>query len=99
MRNQLALLAILVVLVASQQCDMSLDDRTDCGYMGIDQSKCQAKGCCWKPARLLVQEETPNDTPWCFYPSGESPCGNISYSWTGGMGFDSSFYDKMYTLF
>lgn len=53
MKNQL-LLAVILVLVASQSCDMSLEDRTDCGYMGIDQAKCQAKGCCWKPARLLL---------------------------------------------
>jgi len=90
----------MVALVASQSCDISKDERSDCGYMGIDQSKCEAKGCCWKPARLLFTQEDPlGDTPWCFYPSGQSPCGNISYNWDGGMGFDQAFYDKMYALF
>ena len=33
-------LAVLLVLASSQACDMSLDDRIDCGYMGIDQPQC-----------------------------------------------------------
>jgi glucoamylase len=100
MKTTITVVALFVALAVAQQCDMSLDLRVDCGYMGIDQSKCEAKQCCWKPARLLFpQNEQPNDTPWCFFPSGSNPCGNISFSWSGGMGFDQSFYDKMYKLF
>ena len=63
--------ALLIVSTLSQSCDMGLDDRVDCGFMGIDQPKCEAKGCCWKPARLLTEsQEQPNDTPWCFFPAG-----------------------------
>ena len=48
-------LSLVVVLTFSQACDMSLDDRIDCGFMGIDQPGCEAKGCCWKPARLMTE--------------------------------------------
>ena len=88
--------AVLLVLAAAQECEISEGLRADCGYMGIDQSKCEAKGCCWKPARLTEEE---NDTPWCFFPKGQNPCENISLSWDGGMGFDSDFYNKMWALF
>lgn len=38
-------------------------DKVDCGYAGIDQSTCEAKGCCWVPAGQN------SNTPWCFYQS------------------------------
>lgn len=97
MRVGLITLAVLLVAAASQQCEMSESLRTDCGYMGINQALCEAKGCCWKPTNSLSQED--NGTPWCFFPAGQNPCANISFSWTGGQGFDSSFYNKMYALF
>ena len=34
------LLTILVVYAATQSCEMSLDERVDCGFFGIDQAKC-----------------------------------------------------------
>ena len=45
-------LAIILSLALSQQCEVSESLRTDCGYMGINQQLCEAKGCCWKPTRL-----------------------------------------------
>ena len=94
------IIALLVALAFSQACDMSLDERVDCGFVGIDQTGCEAKKCCWKPARLMTEtEQETNGIPWCFFPAGESPCGNISFAWTGGPGFDSAFYDQMYQLF
>jgi hypothetical protein len=55
MKSTLLLLAVIFVLAGAQQCEVSADMRKDCGYMGIDQQKCEAKSCCWKPARLLSQ--------------------------------------------
>jgi hypothetical protein len=55
MKTQLALLAVILILAGAQQCDMPTDERADCGYMGINQQQCEAKSCCWKPARLLSQ--------------------------------------------
>jgi len=42
-------------------CALSDSAKTDCGYSGIDESGCLAKGCCWVPAGYN------SITPWCFY--------------------------------
>lgn len=64
--------AILAILVAVQiatinaaQCSVADYDRVDCGYVGITQSQCQSKGCCWASS-------TTNGIPWCFYQQGAS---------------------------
>jgi hypothetical protein len=53
MQQKVIVAFLIIAAVAAQSCDMSLDERSDCGYMGINQQLCEAKGCCWKPARLL----------------------------------------------
>jgi hypothetical protein len=55
MKTTLVLLAVILVLAAAQQCEVSADMRKDCGYLGINQQQCEAKSCCWKSARLLEQ--------------------------------------------
>lgn len=35
----------------------------DCGFTGITQQQCAAKGCCWAPSSA-------SGVPWCFYPNG-----------------------------
>eukprot|EP01013_Petalomonas_cantuscygni_P031379 TRINITY_DN57584_c0_g1_i1.p1 TRINITY_DN57584_c0_g1~~TRINITY_DN57584_c0_g1_i1.p1 ORF type:complete len:512 (+),score=89.60 TRINITY_DN57584_c0_g1_i1:36-1538(+) len=47
--------------VSGQSCDMPGPYRVDCGYVGIDQEKCVAKGCCWEPIN-----PNPSNYPWCF---------------------------------
>ena len=43
--------------------------KSDCGYLGIDQPGCEAKGCCWVPA------DPASSDPWCFYKaSSKSSC-------------------------
>ena len=96
MKLSIILISFLMLLTYNQQCDISESLRTDCGYVGIDQQKCQAKGCCWKPTQMSQED---SGTPWCFFPKGQNPCENISFAWTKGMGFDSGFYNKMYPLF
>lgn len=88
---------LLSSAIHSQQCDLQDPDKLDCGYFGIDQNKCQAKGCCWKPASDITSKV--GDTPWCFYPGGQNPCQDLDFSGTQGAGFDSTFYSKMYSLF
>jgi len=39
--------------------------RTDCGWLGINELGCQARGCCWAP---VFDSNSPNK-PWCFYKS------------------------------
>ena len=88
---------LLVYLSLSQQCDLQDPQKVDCGFMGIDQSQCEAKGCCWKPAFSFMK--LVGDTPWCFYPSGQNPCEKINWDGSSGPGFDSDFESGMYKLF
>lgn len=55
MRAFIVVLAI-IVLAASQSCEVSESLRTDCGYFGINQQQCEAKGCCWKPTALSTDD-------------------------------------------
>jgi len=41
-------------------------ERKECGYMGINKQKCEAKKCCWRP---LAKGST---EPWCYQPKSES---------------------------
>ncbi len=43
----------------SDTCDTLDQDKTDCGYVGITQSECEQKSCCWA-------ESSSPQTPWCF---------------------------------
>jgi len=52
MRLSIIVIALLLVTTYNQQCEVDEGSRTDCGYMGINQQQCEAKGCCWKPTRL-----------------------------------------------
>ena len=58
----------LANIAVQQQCTLSDPEKVDCGYMGIDKTKCEAKGCCWKPRTNRGDEK--NDIPWCFFPAG-----------------------------
>ena len=65
--------SLLTALGSTASCDLASSQKKDCGYMGINQAQCEAKGCCWRPAFLT--ENIPTDTPWCFFPSDEpNPC-------------------------
>lgn len=41
-------------------CDPN--QRRDCGYVGVTQQQCEAKGCCWLPVN-----PNPQNLPWCVY--------------------------------
>jgi alpha-glucosidase (family GH31 glycosyl hydrolase) len=56
--------AVLFAFVCSTStCSVSDGDKVDCGFVGVDQGQCEAKGCCWSPAGQN------SATPWCFSPS------------------------------
>lgn len=63
----------LVASVYTQQCDQSSDvARIDCfPEDGASQEKCQARGCCWRPALEPRKPKSLHDVnvPYCYYPS------------------------------
>jgi hypothetical protein len=75
MFSAFVLFSVLSAAFASD-CSVSDSAKVDCGYVGIDQSGCQSKGCCWA-------ESSSNGVPWCFYQSGAS---------TSCFGYNVRFY-------
>jgi alpha-glucosidase/lysosomal alpha-glucosidase len=63
--NRFAYIIFIIVflgyLVFADRCVVNPTERSDCGYHGINEDSCTAKGCCWKPETAKV------DIPWCFY--------------------------------
>lgn len=51
----------LAASTASADCTNDSSQKVDCGYMGIDESGCEAKGCCWAAV---------DGDPYCFYQEG-----------------------------
>ena len=39
----------------------SVDSKVDCGWNGIDEAKCEERGCCWEPSNIKGE-------PWCHKP-------------------------------
>ena len=87
----LKLLIVLsfVLTALSADCSVSTSEKMDCGYYGIDQSKCEARGCCWVPV-----SESSGNVPWCFYPSGHTACTNLNLKGTTP-GFSASDFNTM----
>lgn len=44
---------------SSDTCEILDQDKTDCGYIGITQSECETKSCCWS-------ESANPSIPWCY---------------------------------
>ena len=64
----LDILIIVVSCVSSknnQLCDLLVDERIECGFMGIKMSECISRGCCWVP----FSADDPRNPPWCCNPS------------------------------
>lgn len=59
----LSILAAIVVVGVASDCAVSDSSKTDCGFLGVTQSQCESKGCCWA-------ESSTSGIPWCFYQSG-----------------------------
>jgi predicted small lipoprotein YifL len=62
----LAMVAAVAATGLRGTCSLSDSAKIDCGYLGITQTECQNKGCCWASSST-------SGTPWCFYESGVNP--------------------------
>merc|ERR1719376_118285 len=71
------------------QCSSCSDcgSKTDCGFLGIDQSGCEASGCMWCPSSVSGE-------PWCIHKSGSSTDGSTS---SGGSSSSCSVSDSSKT--
>ena len=78
---------------AQSACDIDNSKKVDCGYSGIDQSGCNAKGCCWVPAYQG------SSIPWCFYGSNHSGSVPLPPPAYPGAPFTQSNLDTMYGYF
>jgi hypothetical protein len=64
MRVFICLIVLLAILgFVASTCPSSDYDKVDCGYVGITQSGCESKGCCWASSSV-------SGIPWCFYQAG-----------------------------
>ena len=50
---------------ATKTCSVPNQQKVDCGYVGINQTGCEAKGCCWYEI-----DNNPYNYPWCYYKEG-----------------------------
>lgn len=92
----LLLLSLAVSYTQAQSCDVANSDKWDCGFSGIDQTKCEGDGCCWVP---VTRNGSTKDTPWCFYPSDHpNPCSDVNWS-ASDAGFTQDYYDIMYNYY
>lgn len=76
--NKYVIAALFSKATMGKDCSGS-SGKVDCGYPGVDQNACEAKGCCWVPVEedqnqlFLAVGQTPvQDTPWCFN-AGDGP--------------------------
>jgi len=60
-----------ISLAAEDKCSVDVSERRDCGYLGITQSQCEARGCCWRPA-------APGQVWFFHYGSPGAKSGNLS---------------------
>lgn len=69
-----AVFALFIIIglshVVKGHCDLLIDDRRECGYMGISKVECEDRNCCWIP---FSQKDLRNP-PWCVLPIS-NPCG------------------------
>jgi len=73
-RGSAALLLLLVVLACAASTTVSavncaVNNKQDCGYVGINQQQCVQKGCCWQPTMKRAGQivQSVDGDPWCFY--------------------------------
>ena len=62
----LAVFVLALPVARTEPTCSGISAKNDCGYVGIDQRGCEAKGCCWLPA-----PGTPD--PWCYSNGAPGP--------------------------
>jgi glucoamylase len=68
MMKQVLIGSLIGFGLVAGDCSVANDDKLDCGYYGIDESQCVAKGCCWSPSYNTALETS--SAPWCYYQAG-----------------------------
>ena len=65
--NKILCLTIIFLFICSTQqnddskkliCNISSENKIDCGFVGINQKKCEEKGCCFI--------KSTDGSPWCY---------------------------------
>eukprot|EP00007_Cunea_sp_BSH-02190019_P005458 CAMPEP_0174229902 /NCGR_PEP_ID=MMETSP0417-20130205/783_1 /TAXON_ID=242541 /ORGANISM="Mayorella sp, Strain BSH-02190019" /LENGTH=490 /DNA_ID=CAMNT_0015307509 /DNA_START=116 /DNA_END=1584 /DNA_ORIENTATION=- len=90
------LLVVVAAAVAHAQvlstCDPDItQSKRDCGYVGITQSQCENKGCCWYP-----EYPNPGNQAFCFYPNAGTVALTLS---PGSSPFNRTEVDRMMSYF
>eukprot|EP01129_Flabellula_baltica_P000376 TRINITY_DN1039_c0_g1_i1.p1 TRINITY_DN1039_c0_g1~~TRINITY_DN1039_c0_g1_i1.p1 ORF type:complete len:504 (+),score=104.61 TRINITY_DN1039_c0_g1_i1:109-1620(+) len=75
-------LLITTIVDSQKSCHVSNTSKIDCGYVGINENLCVAKGCCW-----YAIQPNPDGYPWCYYDSSEDECERIILN-VSGVPFD-----------
>ncbi|XP_058517202.1 trefoil factor 3 [Ochotona princeps] len=52
--------------LSPSQCQVSAEDRVDCGYSQITEEECNDRGCCF--------DSSIRGVPWCFKPLQNAEC-------------------------
>lgn len=93
------ILAIVLssALLCSADCSVEDPSKIDCGFAGVDESACLARGCCWKPA-AVKQSGSESGIPWCYFPAGYAACADFQFD-SDTPGFDESWFQIMYKYF
>ena len=73
--NKLVLISLFVfclseptqrTLYSDLTCKITIQYKKECGWVGIDQQKCEEQDCCWK-------EDSDPNVPWCFKGVDDTP--------------------------
>lgn len=51
------LLCSAIASILGNTCDLLVNERDECGWVGIGEKACADRGCCWQPS---------SRAPWCF---------------------------------
>lgn len=68
--NLLSSFHVILSSSDSSECSVNNSDKLDCGYVGITQSLCESKNCCWVPVSYTSTNNLQENIPWCFYKAG-----------------------------
>ncbi|KAL1504730.1 hypothetical protein AB1Y20_008508 [Prymnesium parvum] len=87
-----SLLCLAPARAAPADMCSAVTQKQDCGFVGIDQSGCEQKGCCWQPAS--------SNEPWCFFKAqSSSSCFAFPSTPASEPPFSSDQIESMKTLF
>ncbi|CAH3038143.1 unnamed protein product, partial [Porites evermanni] len=71
-----------------EECGVKAQDRTDCGWFGINKAECNKRGCCWDDKTKKAQ--------FCFYPKSHKCYGIKNREDCGYIGIHRDECEKYY---